>query len=281
MLNSCIVGWRDFYDNLREFEQSHYIKHLPRHSKTDRATARITSMTESSETSSIHSESIHTDSQKSNLIKPKEQESGCPVGAIVIVILVAVMGGALYLAVDQFEGADNSRRASNKVLACDGTDGTYHQSDKCYLNLDQYGSLTTTAIELTKQRGTVAQLTRQNEELSGRLQKQRDTVAKLNQQNRELRGRLQFEASGTPQKKPAILDAGERVAEFRNNHGYTAEIYDNCSKSSIKNFVQCVHRINIKSIRSLGRIREKAHTRCEESSRWFSEYVDCMKSNKK
>lgn len=238
-------------------------------------------MTEPSETSSIHSEAIHSESQKSNLIKPKEQESGCPATVIVIVILVSVLGGALYLAVNQLGNGNNARGTSTKALACDGSDGTYHQSDRCYINLDQYVSLNTNAIELRKQRGMVATLNGETRELRDRLQKQGDTVAKLNQQNRELRGRLRLEASGTPQKKPAILDPGERVADFRNDHGYTAEIYDNCSKSSIRNFMQCVHRIDIKSIRSLGRIREKVHTRCEESSRWFSEYVDCMKSNKR
>ena len=235
-------------------------------------------VTDTYETNSIHSESIHTDSRKKNLVSTEKPKSGCSSVIIGMVIIVLVIVSFIIIATNQTGNGVNSRQESIEILACDGSEGTFHQSSNCLIDMNLY----------VKNEKIIEGMTETNHELSRTLSekemelKQKENLTEsLKQQNRELRNRLLVAESVRPVKKPEILDAEERLAEFRKNYGYNATIYDNCSKNSINIFMQCVHRTDVQNIKSLGRIRDKVHNRCREASRWLSEYLECVVTSKR
>ena len=235
-------------------------------------------MTDTYETNAIHSESIHTDSRKKNLVSTEKPKSGCSSVIIGMVIVVLVLGIILLIAANQTGNGVNARLETVEILACDGSEGTVHQSSSCLVDLNLY----------VKNEKIFEGMIETNDDLSKtlsekemELKRKEDLTESLKQQNRDLRNRLLFAESVRPVKKPEILDAEERLGEFRKNYGYNATIYDNCSKSSINVFMQCVHRTDVQKIKSLGRIRDKVHNRCREASRWLSEYLDCVVTSKR
>lgn len=235
-------------------------------------------VTDTYETNSIHSESIHTDSRKKNLVSAEKPKSGCSSVIIGMVIIVLVIVSFIIIATNQTGNGVSSSQKSIEILACDGSEGTFHQSSNCLVDLNMY----------VKNEKIIEGMTETNHELSRTLSekemelKQKENLTEsLKQQNRELRNRLLVAESVRPVKKPEILDAEERLAEFRKNYGYNATIYDNCSKNSINIFMQCVHRTDVQNIKSLGRIRDKVHNRCREASRWLSEYLECVVTSKR